>query len=85
MLVTSLISRSNKKITPLPAEYVVEKNVPDALIDTGLEGWLRVRSLRKLVIVGVGTNSSVEGTAGTAGNLGFDTQVVSDAAFAFDS
>jgi nicotinamidase-related amidase len=71
-------------LAPLPDEHVVEKNVPDALINTGLERWLRVRGITKLVIVGVSTNNSVEATARTAGNLGFETQVVSDATFAFD-
>jgi nicotinamidase-related amidase len=71
-------------LAPLPSEHVVEKNVPDALINTGLERWLRVRGVTKLVIVGVSTNNSVEATARTAGNLGFETQVVADATFAFD-
>lgn len=62
---------------------MLEKNVPDAFINTGLERWLRVREIGKLVIVGVSTNNSVEASARTAGNLGFDTQVVADACFAF--
>jgi nicotinamidase-related amidase len=32
----------------------------------------------------VSTNNSVEATARTAGNLGFKTQVVSDATYTFD-
>lgn len=72
------------QLAPLPNEHVVEKNVPDALVNTGLEKWLRVRGVTKLVIVGVSTNNSVEATARTAGNLGFETQVVVDATFAFD-
>mgnify|MGYP001567288507 CR=1 FL=1 len=70
-------------LAPLPQEHVVEKNIPDAFIQSGLERWLRVRSISKLVIVGVSTNNSVESSARTAGNLGFDTQVVADACFAF--
>jgi nicotinamidase-related amidase len=62
---------------------VVEKNVPDALVNTGLERWLRTRGISSVVIVGVSTNNSVEATARTAGNLGFRTYVVSDATFAF--
>ncbi|WP_116808441.1 cysteine hydrolase family protein [Steroidobacter cummioxidans] len=72
------------ELAPLPGEHVVEKNVPDALVNTGLERWLRVRGITKLVIVGVSTNNSVEATARTAGNLGFETHVVADATFAFD-
>jgi nicotinamidase-related amidase len=71
-------------LAPTPTEHVVEKNVPDALVNTGLERWLRVRAITNLVIVGVSTNNSVEATARTAGNLGFETQVVADATFAFD-
>lgn len=72
------------QLAPLAGEHVVEKNVPDALVNTGLERWLRVREITQLVIVGVSTNNSVEATARTAGNLGFQTQVVADATFAFD-
>lgn len=70
-------------LAPLPDEHVVEKNVPDAFIHSGLERWLHVRAIHKLVIVGVSTNNSVESSARTAGNLGFATQVVADACFAF--
>ena len=68
---------------PLPDAHVVEKNVPDAFINTGLERWLHVRGIARVVIVGVSTNNSVESSARTAGNLGFDTIVVADATFAF--
>ena len=70
-------------LAPLPNEHVVEKSIPDALINSGLERWLRVRGIDEMVIVGVSTNNSVEATARTAGNLGFRTRVVSDATFAF--
>ncbi len=70
-------------LMPLPSEHVLEKNVPDAFINSGLERWLRVRDISRLVIVGVSTNNSVEACARTAGNLGFVTQVVADATFAF--
>ena len=72
-----------EQLAPLPNSHVLEKNVPDAFINTGLERWLRVRDITRLAIVGVSTNNSVEATARTAGNLGFDTEVVADATFAF--
>ena len=72
-----------ESLQPLPHEHVVEKNVPDAFINTALERWLRVRSVSDIVLVGVSTNNSVEASARTAGNLGFNTTVVSDATFAF--
>ena len=71
-------------LAPRDDEHVVEKNVPDAFVNTGLERWLHVRGIRGVVIVGVITNNSVEATARTSGNLGFRTVVVSDAAFTFD-
>ena len=73
-----------EKLQPLAAEYVMEKNIPCAFTNSGLERWLRTREITALVIVGVSTNNSVEATARTAGNLGFRTMVVSDATFAFD-
>ncbi len=71
------------ELSPVETEHVVEKNVPDAFINTGLERWLHVRGFYTFAIVGVSTNNSVEATARTSGNLGFQTYVVSDATFAF--
>lgn len=71
------------EIQPLNTEHVVEKSVPDAFINSGLERWLRVRGIEAVAIVGVSTNNSVEATARTAGNLGFKTYVAADATFAF--
>jgi nicotinamidase-related amidase len=68
---------------PLTHEAVFEKNRPDAFCNTGLERWLHLRDLSKLVIVGVSTNNSVEATARSAGNLGFSTQAIADACFTF--
>jgi nicotinamidase-related amidase len=69
---------------PLAHEHVLEKNVPDAFIGTGLERWLHVRGIAQIVLTGVVTNNSVEGTARSGGNLGFDVVVVADAAFTLD-
>jgi len=71
------------ELQPLSTEHVVEKSVPDAFINSGLERWLRVRGIEAVAIVGVSTNNSVEATARTAGNLGFKTYVAADATFAF--
>jgi nicotinamidase-related amidase len=72
------------QFAPRDDEPIVEKNVPDAFTNSGLERWLRVRDIRDVVVVGVATNNSVEATTRTSGNLGFNTVVVSDAAFTFD-
>ncbi|MFL1550511.1 cysteine hydrolase family protein [Pseudomonas sp. D47] len=71
-------------LAPLKHEHVVEKNVPDAFTATGLERWLHMRSIKQLVIVGVITNNSVESTARSGGNLGFDVIVAGDACYTFD-
>jgi nicotinamidase-related amidase len=72
------------RFAPRQREHVVEKNVPDAFIHSGLERWLRVREIDRLVVVGVSTNHSVEATVRTGGNLGFSVLVVADATFTFD-
>jgi nicotinamidase-related amidase len=69
---------------PLSGERLIRKQVPDAFCGTGLESLLREAGIEQLVIVGVATNNSVESTARTAGNLGFDAWVVEDACFTFD-
>lgn len=71
-------------LQPLVHEHVLEKNVPDAFSALGLERWLHTRSIRQLVIVGVITNNSVESTARSGGNLGFDVIVAADACYTFD-
>lgn len=70
-------------LAPLPHEHVVEKNVPDAFINSGLERWLHARGETSVVVVGVSTNNSVESTARSAGNLGFQAFVVSDGCYAY--
>jgi len=71
------------RFLPLAHEHVVEKNVPDAFVHSGLERWLHARAIRRVTIAGVSTNNSVEASARSAGNLGFETVVVADACFAF--
>jgi nicotinamidase-related amidase len=71
-------------LAPLPTEPVFEKNVTDAFIHSGLERWLHARNIRRVIIVGVASENSVEATARSASNLGFQTQVVADACYTFD-
>ncbi|MDT8903495.1 cysteine hydrolase family protein [Anaeroselena agilis] len=68
---------------PQPGEQVVVKNVNSAFIGTGLEQTIRAAGTACLVVCGVITNNSVEATVRMAGNLGFDTWLVHDAAFTF--
>lgn len=46
--------------------------------------WLRSDGIRQVVIAGVVTNNSVESTARSGGNLGFEVIVAHDACFTFD-
>lgn len=72
------------RFLPKDDEWLIEKQVPDAFCATGLEAKLREAGIEQLIIVGVATNNSVESTARTAGNLGFDAWVAEDACFTFD-
>lgn len=69
---------------PLKSERQLQKQVPDAFCSTALESWLRADSITQVVIVGVATNNSVESTARSGGNLGFEVLVPHDACFTFD-
>ncbi len=68
---------------PFAGETVIGKRVNSAFIGTQLEALLREAGHTTLVVTGVITNNSVEATARMAGNLGFDTYLVEDAAFTF--
>ncbi len=70
-------------VRPLPGEAVIVKHVHSAFIGTSLEQTLRAAGLACLVVCGVITNNSVEATVRMAGDLGFDTRLVADAAFTF--
>ena len=69
------------EVMPREGERIVEKQTNSAFIGTDLQEQLS--GVTTLVIVGVITNNSVEATARMAGNLGFDTYVVSDATATF--
>ena len=68
---------------PLPGERIIEKHVNSAFIGTTLEAELRAAGIERLYVAGVITNNSVEATVRMAGNLGFDTYVISDATATF--
>ena len=71
-------------LEPEAGEVVIRKTVNSAFIGTDLELQLRRRGITALVIVGFVTNHCVETTARMAGNLGYQTFVVSDATATFD-
>jgi len=68
---------------PAAGETVIAKRTNSAFIGTDLESRLRAAGHTTLVVAGVITNNSVEATVRMAGNLGFATYLVEDAAFTF--
>jgi nicotinamidase-related amidase len=71
------------EVLPHEGEPVIAKRTNSAFIGTDLEARLRASGIATLVITGVITNNSVEATVRMAGNLGFTTFLVEDAAFTF--
>ena len=68
---------------PAAGEVVVAKKTNSAFVGTDLQARLRATGQSTLVVTGVITNNSVEATVRMAGNLGFETYLVEDAAFTF--
>ena len=77
-------SEIQEVVRPEGNEPVVEKRVNSAFIGTDLEQRLRAAGLGALVVAGLTTDHCVSSTARMAGDLGFETYVVSDATATFD-
>jgi nicotinamidase-related amidase len=71
-------------ITVNPHERLIKKSTTNAFIKTGLSEYLEDKKIKSLVVTGFVTNNSVEATARYAGDIGFNTTVVSDATACFD-
>lgn len=71
-------------VRPHDGEPVLQKRVNSAFIGTDLEERLKREGITTLIITGLTTNHCVETTTRMAGNLGFDTFLVSDATATFD-
>ena len=68
---------------PLPDEPVITKHVNSAFIGTDLEERLRDDGVEAVALIGLTTDHCVSTTARMAGNLGFETWVLSDAVATF--
>jgi len=86
----SLLHESNEgndfkdMVKPISSEPVIKKNVNSAFIGTDLKEQLDNLKITSLVIVGLTTDHCISTTARMAGNLGFDTFLVSDATATFN-
>lgn len=69
---------------PRAGESVYHKTVNSAFIGTSLEDDLRRAGVETVVVVGLTTNHCVSTTVRMAGNLGFETYLVTDATATFD-
>lgn len=69
---------------PMDGEPVVFKNVNSSFIGTDLEQRLRAAEVKTVVIAGLTTDHCVSTTTRMAGNLGFETFLVSDATATFE-
>lgn len=72
------------EVRPHAGEEVYRKRVNSGFIGTSLESDLRRDGITTLVVVGLTTNHCVSTTTRMAGNLGFDTFIVSDATATFE-
>src|SRR5678816_4802203 len=71
-------------VKPIGNEPIIKKNVNSAFIGTDLKEQLDNLEITKLVIVGLTTDHCISTTTRMAGNLGFDTFLVSDATATFN-
>jgi nicotinamidase-related amidase len=71
-------------VKPIDTEPIIKKNVNSAFIGTDLKEQLDNLKITKLVIVGLTTDHCISTTTRMAGNLGFDTFLVSDATATFN-
>ncbi len=84
-LVKGLYGNEFKDIVkPLPDETIIEKKVNSAFMGTDLKQQLDNLEIKNVIIAGLTTDHCVSSSARMAGNLGYDTFVVSDATATFD-
>jgi nicotinamidase-related amidase len=74
----------NDLVTPIKGEPIIRKNVNSAFIGTDLQAQLDDAKITTLVIVGLTTDHCISTTTRMAGNLGYETYLVSDATATFN-
>jgi nicotinamidase-related amidase len=81
---TNAGNQFNDLVIPAGNEPIIRKNVNSAFIGTDLKEQLDNLRITKLVIAGLTTDHCVSTTTRMAGNLGFDSFLVSDATATFN-
>jgi nicotinamidase-related amidase len=71
-------------VKPQPGEPVIKKHVNSAFIGTDLQQQLDHLKISQLVVAGLTTDHCISTTVRMAGNLGYDTHLVSDATATFN-
>jgi nicotinamidase-related amidase len=74
----------NDLVAPVEGEKIIKKNVNSAFIGTDLQSLLYDIEVNTLVIAGLTTDHCVSTTTRMAGNLGYETYLVSDATATFN-
>ena len=75
----------NDHVKPKNNEIVLTKNVNSAFIGTGLDEILKNLNINTLVIVGMTTNHCISTTVRMAGNLGYETFLISDSTACYNT
>ena len=75
----------NDYVKPKNTEIVLTKNVNSAFIGTGLDEILKNLNINTLVIVGMTTNHCISTTVRMAGNLGYETFLISDSTACYNT
>lgn len=74
--------RALEEISIAP-DATFHKSVHSALVDTGLEAWLRENGIRRLIVSGIRTEQCCETTTRHASDLGFEVDFVTEATLTF--
>jgi nicotinamidase-related amidase len=81
----SLASGLVQPMAWVPPEHDVlfHKHVHNSFTDTGLDRWLRVRGIRRVIVSGIRTEQCCETTARVASDLGYEVDFVTEATLTF--
>jgi nicotinamidase-related amidase len=81
---TNASNAFNELVIPVEGESIIKKNVNSAFIGTDLQAQLDKAGITTLVIAGLTTDHCISTTTRMAGNLGYNTWLVSDATATFN-